>query len=921
MRAVGLAVAVVCVLCGPGAWGEDTPAVTEPANQAGAQEAAPAASEPAKPIMPQKDLETPVPMPDVPKEVLATPAPMAEVTVPPDDVTPVPTAAPAANAPQPATAAPSPFERIFGDAVVLNSAMREQVLADEPGKRHYVDTNQDGKPEEVWYVDTAPRHPEEWRPLVVRAIDEDGDLQTDGQPDQDSDLYIADWHGDGTVDAVIDYTDTDGDNDVDEMGIYFLGTASFGGEGSVAVWWAGDVGDDNLLWYDVGYTYVQNQCQYHCHFGGNEMFCAFVLAPGADSWRPTWEDPFLFYDLDADGVTEEVIRYDVEDGNIQSYRQSFDADNDATLKHPRDFDMSVTAYPAKGGVAIDPAGMQQIQLRGIPTDPFIAFTPGQTAGASVAWDRMLFTWDEDDNNVDGDGYADAHERWEGVIAKGTDGFPQVGGPSCGAVNKRYELAVQTGQPIQVYFHPVDQRIHLRQIQRAWLDVDADQDHNADMKYTYMDSDGDGIIDTWNLDTNADGTVDDSWKAANVAVSGVAWNWAAVHAAYARMLASAPQALLALTQRLQQALTAAGADPNADPVARIVRNNFAAAGINPIMRWKFIHSDETTRFYLDLLKDRLIVQLKGAAPDAAYWPEFNAARGRGDFAAMQAQLEQAYNLTDPVPAYADWIAAKQAEVAQGPRVAYRRDWISDHIGWENREVAYRSYWGQIDVYGKSHDGFMLDQLNGDQQEGDWGVDALYVRDTAGCGGVTLYVNGKGYPVWSPQGKGFVTVENSLVEQTDDHVTIDIKAANVGPKDDPYTVRLRCTLQAGHRDTAIEALVEGGKPDDALELGINLTKLTQQPFFLVDQQAGVMAVRGYQTSNVGTIGLGVVFPSARFLRIGEAPSENQIVLSIKQGEPLPYHIQGDWVRGRRFPVAPSNEDWMNELRALAALLNLK
>jgi hypothetical protein len=911
MNKIGFRIAIAAFLACTLASAQDTPAVTDPAEQAVGGEVAPAPENAPVPDAPKEGQVAPAPMPDVPKEVLETPAAIPEVQ-PELPSVPEP-AAPAAAA--------SPFERVFGPMAVHDPAMREQVLAAEHGKRHYVDHNQDGNADEVWFVDTAARHPEEWRPVLVRAIDEDGDLQDDGQPDLDSDLYVVDWRGDGTVDAILDYTDIDDDNDVDEMAMYFPGTPSFGGEGSLVVWWGRDVGDDNLLWFDVGYTYSQPLCQYNSHFGGNEMFCAFVLDPGATVWRPIWENPFLFYDLDGDGVTEEVIRYESEGTSIGAYRHSFDADDDATPKQPRDFDVSITAHAPEGGATVGADTVETIELRGMPTGPFLAYEPGRTAGLLVVWDRMLLTWVEDDNNVDGQRRDDTNERWEGVIANGTDDFPQVGGPSCGPVNRRNELAIQTGAPIQVYFHPVDQRIHLRGAQRAWLDVDADQDHSADMKYTYVDSDGDGAIDTWNLDANADGTVDDTWSAAGADVRDIPWTWADISAVQKDVLATAPQALLSLTQRLELALIAAGSDPNSDPVAQLLRNNLRAPAIDGALRKKLLSSNESMRFYLDILKDRLILQLKGAVPDAPWWPAFYEARGRGDLAAMQSQLEQAYAITDPAPVYVEWAGAKQAEANEGPRVAVLQDWISDHIGWENESIAYRCYWGQIDFYGKIGEGFVLNQLEGDQQAGDWGVDALFVRDTAGSGGVTLFVNGEQYPVWSPQGKGFVNFENSVVEQANDRIVVETRGTNAGPEGSGYTVRLRFTLTAERNDTSVEVLVEGGIPEDVVELGLNLTRLTEQPFYLLDQESGVMAVRGFQSSNVGTIGMGIVYPPARFLRVGDSPGVNQVVLSIERGVPLTYHVQGDWVRGRRFPVAPSHEDWVKELRALAGMAKLE
>ena len=203
------------------------------------------------------------------------------------------------------------LEKVFGDAARFDAGMRQQVLDGTPGERHYVDADGDGRPEEVWFVDLALRHPENWRPVLVRVLDEDGDLEKGHEPDLDSDLYVADWKGDGTVDAVCDYTDRDGDGDVDEMGLYFLS------RDVLKVWWGDDVGDDNLLWTDIGYTYNQRACQPTTHFGGSELFCNYSIDLADAAWLPAWENPFLFYDHDGDGVTEEVLRIEGTGDEVQ----------------------------------------------------------------------------------------------------------------------------------------------------------------------------------------------------------------------------------------------------------------------------------------------------------------------------------------------------------------------------------------------------------------------------------------------------------------------------------------------------------------------------------------------------------------------------------------------------------------------------
>src|SRR5690554_6704762 len=113
------------------------------------------------------------------------------------------------------------FEQVFGDAARLDPAMVAKVKNDTPGKRHYVDKDGDGKPEEVWFIDNDRRHNKNNLPILVKVIDENGNLEAGKEPDKCGDLWIADWNADGWVDAVIDYEDIDGDGDVDSMGMFF----------------------------------------------------------------------------------------------------------------------------------------------------------------------------------------------------------------------------------------------------------------------------------------------------------------------------------------------------------------------------------------------------------------------------------------------------------------------------------------------------------------------------------------------------------------------------------------------------------------------------------------------------------------------------------------------------------------------------
>ena len=162
------------------------------------------------------------------------------------------------------------FTRMIGPEAVMDEQATAAVLAGEPGTIHRFDTDGDGLVDTIYMIDNDDRHTDIRQPLLVKIVDEDGDMPATGMGDLDSDLYIADWYGDGTIDRVIDYIDHDGDDDLDEQVLYqwsdmahFLkiAPATYGGR-SYSAAWVRDWGDDNLLWYDCNYEYNQPVTQW-----------------------------------------------------------------------------------------------------------------------------------------------------------------------------------------------------------------------------------------------------------------------------------------------------------------------------------------------------------------------------------------------------------------------------------------------------------------------------------------------------------------------------------------------------------------------------------------------------------------------------------------------------------------------------------
>lgn len=826
------------------------------------------------------------------------------------------------------------FERVFGAAVRLDTAMVRKVKADTPSKRHYVDLNGDGKPEEVWFIDTDPRHSAGKRPLLVRVIDEDNDMAVGKEPDLDNDLYIADWNADGVVDAVVDYEDVDKDNDVDQIGIYYYGGTQYG----LRVWWSRDDGDDNLLCYDVDYTYYQELCQFRSHFGGNESGFSMYLKPDADRWILFWENPFLFFNRTSDGSSEEVIRVSGEGDLVRYLRWSFDADNDATIKQPRDFDVSITACAPGWTVEKDKESdfslrlgkdlSETITIRGIPADQMLKRDTAKGYLQSITWARVLFAWDENDLNRAWDSPGDTIDRWEGIIAAGykQPGFymPQIGGPDCGPFNKRYELVLSPKGPNEFYFSPADHRIHIKNSNKTWINVDFDGDLKTDMNYSWIDRNNDGVMDQITVDVDGDGKVDDSYQLDVSNSKPIKWKFEEINTAFGSVVANEPRKLYLLDKMLTMALESTRKNAGKDPVWDLLQQNMRGANFSEEVAGSLITSDETVMYYLRLIRDRQIAKLKKlGAGSISFWKNFETARGKDNSETMTRLLSKLFKIGIPVQDYGKWLAQRRDKCVH-PHVAWDNQWLPPNWGWESEKAAFRIYDGHFDIFGKRQDTLIFPNIkNGKSYHLDqngWGMDILHVGSSAGCGGVTLYINGVAYPVRNEKNPGEPTFTGRLISETPDKVTLELLAKGVGPAKAPYTVRLRPSASAGHSDSPIEVLVEGGNPGDKIELGIGLTRLKEDTF-LTDLKVGVMGLWGFQQPEIGWIGMGIIYPVDRYIRMDHQPEEYRVILRCETGKPIVYHIQSDWLRGHRFSCCPSAQDWLSTLIKTSTITWLK
>lgn len=531
------------------------------------------------------------------------------------------------------------FEKMVGPQAKMDPAVVEQVLKAGPGKKFRIDANGDGRIDTIYFIDEDSRHSGTRKPLLVKVVDEDGDMDATGEGDLDSDLYIADWYGDGTVDRAIDHIDSDHDNDLDEQVLYqwaeyphFKKTAPhLYHDRAFAAAWAKDIGDDNRLWYDVDYEYNQERCQWKTDFNGDEVFIfCFFFDFDENRFYPGFENPFAFYDLDGDAVSEEVVRIGASGTTAENLRYSMDLDDAANDRMRHSYDFSITAL---GSIGIPRSASRSLRLRGIPTGDFLAWENVRPLAKAANWSKAHLTWNENGNNIDVTEGKDHSERWEGVINQGNEFFPQMGGPSCGPFNKRNEIDHDNSGRFRMYSSPVDQRLHLYGAEIGWIKADFNNDGKPDMEIVMEDTDLNGFFDLWKYDVDGDGKFERECRLTDDRMFLYEFDYQALQPVYMKTLKGAIAGNQKMIDALKSALRKKEKRYEIDSVESyfteaLVRDHDLGFALGKKIR----ESIEGTRYYQDLIRERYWARLLKAGIERS--PAFGGIRDafeRGEYA--------------------------------------------------------------------------------------------------------------------------------------------------------------------------------------------------------------------------------------------------------------------------------------------------
>ena len=386
--------------------------------------------------------------------------------------------------------------------------------------------------------------------IAILWLDEDGNMKEgDIEGDTVNDCLLADRNKDGNYDLIIKWADQTGNGKADLNLIIEYPRDGIHNINYMYVF--DDDGDGVFNYFD--WNIMTLSCwekngisDFYTDYSGNSTFLKTHRKPdGMQDLRYQWENPFLFYDWDGDGLSEMAVRccdgqlpdkeaeaagYDLmqHQGWMHWFSMGIDMDNDNAAGNDFDFDMTL-CY--RGEKAIDYRNLSHPlkNMRGLPeADKFFPdpryrqltelIYPDRKQAFKVGfagnWKRALFVWDEDDDCG----------RWERVeLYDNADAFKlgsNQGGldnnPQADVAGDRGEWDEDFSGGGDIYVGRFDGRIHLYGAERGAWRIDQNtkyyQGFNRSWQNTapgsfatveYLDENGNGFLDCIKYDLDGD----------------------------------------------------------------------------------------------------------------------------------------------------------------------------------------------------------------------------------------------------------------------------------------------------------------------------------------------------------------------------------------------------------------------------------
>ncbi len=371
------------------------------------------------------------------------------------------------------------------------------------GEIKYIDLDKDGDPDVLEYLvgDDIP----------VRWIDDDDDMtKNDIEGDMDNDCVMLDLNKDGNysgaLDLMVDWSDENKDGKADLQTIVDNSKADFKGKWTSHYIWFLDDDQDGVFGYIDWDNYKfegwdhDGRANFFTDYNGKStMLKVHINTHNIKDLQYNWENPFLYFDPDKDGLSEMAIRMVDEplalnneaDTNIvwefshhiSMSQMTFDLDNDTEPGNELDYDLSLK-FKGKGFDYSDQIH-QYKNIEGLAAadkyfdDPRWRHTkqlifPDHQTGYDLVfskgeWSECWLVFDEDDDC----------QRWERVefydpkdpFKIGTKNGGLDHNPQADPTGDRGEWDLDFSGKGQLYVSPMDGKIHLYGAETGYWRID------------------------------------------------------------------------------------------------------------------------------------------------------------------------------------------------------------------------------------------------------------------------------------------------------------------------------------------------------------------------------------------------------------------------------------------------------------------
>lgn len=395
-------------------------------------------------------------------------------------------------------------------------------------KVELLDLNADGKQDAIKYFINGD--------VPVLWLDDDGNMKNgDLEGDFINDCILVDRNKDGHYDFIVKHLDNNGDGKADLQFVFDYIKPHY----MVVL----DEDNDGVFNF-IDWNTITLECwrmnglsDFYTDYSGNSSFLKMHRTTlDMEDLRYNWENPFIFYDYDKDGLSEMALRFCDEPIKVEGRKQrqyvgrmgwysiAIDMDNDNRPGNDFDFDMTLH-YSAKNAFEYNQQVHPLRNMRGLPEadvffpDPRVRelkelIYPDRKVAFDLAysgkWNSARFTWDEDDDCG----------RWERVeLYQDKDAF-KVGKDKGGVDNHtqsdpagdRGEWDNDFSGNGDIYVAAFDGRVHLLGAERGVWRIDQNTRYyqgwdrrfqNANPKkfatVEYLDTDANGFFDTLKFD--------------------------------------------------------------------------------------------------------------------------------------------------------------------------------------------------------------------------------------------------------------------------------------------------------------------------------------------------------------------------------------------------------------------------------------